>query len=237
MTNVDISPEQRDAEAAQERDLAICATCLKPYLPPYEHRHEKPIAPGYDPMPFKPQERAELIAVIRSEYLAELPVRIHVQQVPSRAEPIGVGQYSAEAAGWVPGEMMVDALDTGPLGSPSWSMPFHQYIGSYYSQFGETVRKDEDLSQFPWCRNLEGVRRWCAGKHRTWSEHRGLPICWSLIRLMVEGGYSVSRAADLVTITPERADELLTVALDKWWIWTSEDVNGLRTMRIKPKAA
>jgi hypothetical protein len=216
-------------------DIHPCPTCGHDFLEGYEHRHEKPIAPGYDPMPYKPMERADLVVLIRSEYVAELPVRIHVQQVPSKAEPIGVGQYSAEAAGWSAGE--VEVLDTGPLGSPSWSVPFHQYIGSYHSQFGETVRKDEDLYQFPWSRNLEGVRRWCAGKHRTWYEHRGLPLCWTLVRLVVEGGYSVGKAADLATVSPDKADELLTVALDKWWVWTSEDVNGLRSMRVKPKAA
>lgn len=247
MTDIRPSPEMLDAAAANRRDGAPlerarakdeihpCLHCGNPYLKGYPHRHATDPNTGYDPMPRKPAERAALVLVMRSEYMAELPVRIHVQQVPSHAEPIGVGQYSAEAAGWSLGE--VEVLDTGPLGSPSWSHPFHQYIGSYYSQFGETVRKDKDLHLFPWSRNLEGLRRWCAGKHRTWSEHRGQPVCWTLVRLLVEGGYSVSRAADLVTITPERADELLTVALDKWWVWTSDDMNGLRSVRVKPKAA
>lgn len=222
---------------SRRADVHSCVTCGNDYLEGYEHRHEKPLQPAYDPMPYKPKERAELVALIRSEYLSELPVRLHVHQVPSRAEPIGVSEYSAAAAGWVPSDRTIEELDTGPLGSPSWSMPFHQYIGSYHFQFGETIRKDEDLHQFPWSRNLEGVRRWCAGKHRTWYEHRGLPMCWTLVRLVVEGGYSISRAADLVNVIPEQADDLLTVALDKWWVWTSEDLNGLRTMRVKPKAA
>lgn len=248
MTRIDRSPEQLDAEAAASaRNLAdaihSCDSCGNPYLEGYPHRHEKPVTVAYDPMPNKPTTREGLVAFIRREYLAEVPARLHVQQVPSHAEPIGVSQYSAEAAGFIVVEQEGHlALDVGELGSPPWSVPFHRRIGSYRFWEGEVVQAESELLGTPWTRNLNGVRRWCAGKHRTWYEHRGEPLCWILVRLHVEGGYIIPRAVEKLAkegfaVTVDKADKLVGDALDKWWAWTANDMNDLTMMRIRKPAA
>lgn len=210
---------------------APCRTCLKPMLPDYPHRHETPVRPDYDPMPERPQTMSGMLAVIRGEYLSEIPLRLHVQYVPSQAEPVAVSEYSVSAAGYVVTDMTEAVLDTGALGSPSWSPMFHRYVGAARFFEGEVVLADEDLAPFPWTRQLEGLRRWCAGKHRTWYEHRERPLCWLLVRLVVEGGYSTGRAAELEEVSQEKASELLETALGKWWGWVSNDMNGLDLRR------
>lgn len=208
-----------------------CRFCRKPMLADYPHRHDTPVRPDYDPMPPRPQTTAGMLALIRREYLAEIPARIHVAYVPSRAEPVAVSEYSAAAAGFIPTEHSEELLDTGALGSPSWSPAFHRYIGAAQFWEGEMVLADEELVPFPWTRQLEGLRRWCTGKHRTWYEHRQRPLCWLLVREVVEGGYSVGRAAELEHVSPEKAQELIGVAAGKWFAWVSNDLNGLDLRR------
>jgi hypothetical protein len=233
-------------------DIHKCLSCGNDYLEGYPHRHATEPRSGYDPMPPKPTSRQELVWVIAREYGAEKPPRIHARQVPSRAEPIAVSQYSAEAAGFVVTDEEIAVLDTGELGAPPWSSPFHRYVGGIHLWDGEMIVDERDLEPSPWTRNLEGVRRWCAGKHRTWYEHQSKPLCWLLIRLVICGGYSVGRAAIEEQVPIDTADVLLfghrdrqcdhvghcpDGAFDKWWAWTSNDVNGLRSVRMKPKAA
>lgn len=211
--------------------------CAKPMLPDYPHHHETPPRPDYDPMPGRPTSPGAMIALIRAEVRSELPVRLHVTYVPSRAEPIAVSEYSASAAGFVAGEFYIDALDTGELGSPSWSPAFHNYVGAVTGWEGELVLRDEDLTGFPWMRQLEGLRRWCASYHRTWYEHQLRPLCWTLVRHVVFGGYSVHRAAQLEGISGEKGDELFARAVDKWWGWVSNDVNAIDLRRPRRPAA
>lgn len=219
-------------------EIHKCADCGNDYLEGYPHHHERPAVILYDPMPHKPKTRDGLIAYIRREYLAEVPNRLHVRQVPGHAEPIGVSQYSAEAAGWVVVEQDGHpTLDVGELGSPPWSVPFHRRLGSYRMWEGEVVQSDDELQNVPWTRNLNGIRRWCAGKHRTRYEHRGEPLCWVLVRLVIEGGYVIGRAAELQGISEDRADRLFSEALDKWWVWTANDMNDLTMRRVRAPAA
>lgn len=175
-----------------------------------------------------------MLAIARAEYLAELPTTLHVQYVPSQAQPVAVSEYSAMAAGYVVTDQTIDVLDTGPLGSPSWAPPFHRYLGAAQWWEGEMVLADEDLAPFPWTRQLEGVRRWCAGRHRTWYEHRQRPLCWCLLRDLVEGGYALGRAAELEGVSVETARRLVEVAVAKWWAWVSNDLNGLE---LRPRGA
>jgi len=214
-----------------------CPVCFKPALPDYPHHHETAPRPDYNPMPPRPSDPATMIAFIRAEVRAELPERLHVAYVPSRAEPIAVSAYSAAAVGYVPTGVVIEVLDTGALGSPSWAPAFHRYVGAVTGWGTEVVLHDEDLAPFPWMRQLEGVRRWCAGRHRTWYEHQLRPLCWLLVRHVVFGGYSVARAGELEGITPGTAGDLFTKAVDKWWAWVSNDVNGIDLHRRRPPAA
>lgn len=227
-------------------DIHKCLTCDNDYLEGYPHRHATEPQSSYDPMPDKPATRAELVATIRREYLAEKPPRLHVRQVPSHAEPIGVSQYSAEAAGYVTNDVPV--LDIGELGSPPWSPSFHRYIGGARWWDGEMVMVDLDAQVYPWTRNLNSLRRWCGGKHATWYEHQGKPLCWTLIHHVMLGGYSIFKAAEAEQISAEKAGELLfghrelacdhvgrcpDGAFDKWWAWASNDMNGLTLRRAR----
>lgn len=251
MTRIAKSDAQLNAEAASTGKIHPCLDCGNPYLDGYPHRHATEPRSGYDPMPSKPTSRVELVRTIASEFGAEMPPRIHARQVPSRAEPIGVSEYSAAAAGYVLSDQEIDVLDTGELGAPPWSSPFHRYIGSVHWD-GSLVMDEADLEPYPWTRNLLGLRRWCAGKHRGWYEHQEQPMCWLLIRLIVMGGYSLGKAALELHIPVDTADVLLfghrdrscdhagrcpDGAFDKWWSWTSNDLNGLRSVRIKPTKA
>lgn len=229
-------------------DVHPCLSCGNPYLEGYPHRHATEPRGSYDPMPSKPSTRAGLVAVIAREFAAEKPPRLHVRQVPSRAEPIGVSQYSAEAAGYVVTDESMDVLDTGELGAPPWAPAFHRYIGGVSLWDGELVSTDMDPEAHVWSKNLHSLRRWCAGKHATWYEHAGRPVCWSLVMLVVFGGYSLGRAAVELDIIPEKADMLLfghleracdckkacpPGALERWWSWVSNDMNGVTLRRVR----
>lgn len=162
-----------------------------------------------------------MLLIMRAEYLAEIPRHLHVGYVPSRAEPVTLD------------DRIADLLDTGPLGSPSWSPPFHRYIGAAEFWEGEMVLADAELAPFPWTRQLEGVRRWCAAKHRAWDDHDG-PLCWSLLVDLLHG-YPLPHVADAHGVELDQARELAGTALGKWWAWTSNDLNGL-DLRRRPGA-
>lgn len=250
MTRIDRSPIQGMLERA---GAVPCGVCTLPMLPEHPHNHHTDPQAGYDPMPDKPADRDEWVALIKAEYIAEIPVNLHVRQVPSHAEPVAVSQYSAEAAGWVPTGEQVDVLDTGALGSPPWSVPFHRRIGAYRFWEGEVVLSDSELTNAPWRRNLEGIRRWCASSHRTWYEHRGEPLCWLLVQMTMFGGWSTGQgvkelAKQGFAVSPEKAETLLfgweredgkhqDGAYDKWWAWVGNDLNGLTLKRVRKPAA
>jgi hypothetical protein len=232
--------------AAARPDIRTCLTCGNPYLEGYPHRHATDPRADYDPMPPKPAGRAALVAVIAREYGAEKPTRLHVHQVPSRTEPIAVSQYSAAAAGMVTTEVSV--LDAGELGAPPWAPSFHRYIGGIRLFDDEMVTTELDPQAFPWTRNLHSLRRWCAGKHRDWYDHGARPLCWTLIGLVVVAGYDLDRAAAEAGVPVDVADVLLfghrdrdcdhvgrcpPGALDRWWSWTSNDLNDVALRRVR----
>lgn len=197
-----------------------CAVCDKPALEEFPHRHETPARPDYDPMPPRPATLPELLALLRREYRAELPDRLHAHQVPDHTEPIPVSLADPDGP-------QVAVTDSGPLGGPAFSPAFHRLIGATRFMEDEMVQSDDDLRPFPWTRQLEGVRRWCTGKHRTWYEHQDRPLCWLLLKDVVLGGYSMGNAADLEGVSLPKTVELVERAAGKWFSWVSNDLNGI----------
>lgn len=160
------------------------------------------------------------------------PVPIRVEPLPPPAEMVD-GRYvpATEGRG-----LMV--TDSGPLGGPSWSGKMHHRMDIQY--FAGETSQATDPSR-PLDKAMAGLRRYCSGKHSEWPEHRGEPVCWSLIRLIVMGRYSVEQAAFHVELTPGRAVWLLhrpgdrswIGAADKLWTWVANDLNDLSTPRRK----
>jgi hypothetical protein len=208
--------------------LDTCRACRLPALPGYPHRHDSPARPDYDPMPPRPESTGAQFAILRAEYLAELPSRLHVRYVPSHTEAVRTSTY--QGGRYVPSEREEDLLDTGQLGSPAWAPEFGRYVGAARYMLGEMVLADAALRPFPWARQLEGVRRWCTARHRTWYEHDARPLCWLLIRDLLTGA-TVDEAAATEEVDAAKAQELLVVAIGKWWAWVSNDLNGLDVRR------
>jgi hypothetical protein len=213
-------------------ELTTCTTCRKPFLPGYPHRHETPLRPDYNPMPAKPPALAALVALIRAEYLAELPVRLHVSYVPNRAEPIAVSEYSAAAAGYVATAESRDSLDTGELGAPSWSPAMHRRVGGVEIWGDALTVIEADYRWFPWALAIERrLPAYCRRRHVTrpelWREHREQPICQPLVLAVIAGGNSLYDAAAQFSMTPERCTTVLEEALGKVWAITSNLVNEI----------
>ena len=197
-----------------------CPTCHKPALEEYPHHHETPLSSSYNPMPPRPADLSVLLLTLAREYRDEMPGRIHSRQVPDHTEPIPVDLGDPDGA-------QIDVTDSGALGGPPFSPIFHRRIGAIRAWEGVMVLSDAELRPFPYARQLEGVRRWCAGKHRTWYEHQGRPLCWTLLRHVIVGGYIIGRAAELEGVSEEKARQLVTVAAEKWYTFVSNDLNGL----------
>lgn len=231
MTRIEKSDAQLDAEAS--REIHKCQTCGRDYLDGYPHHHATEPRAGYDPMPPRPPSVLGMIAVIRREYRLEIPPRLHVSYVPGRTEPIGVSEYSAAAAGYVAGTAgIVDALDTGPLGSPPWSPTFHRRVGAVTHWEGAQTIEESDWMIFPWALAIERrLDRWCRSKHgnrpELWREHRGEVICPPLVELVIKRDRSIAEAAAQFDMTPERAEEVLDDALRRVWGQVSNVLNRL----------
>jgi len=207
-------------------DTEPCPTCSKPMLPGYPHNHYTQPRVDFNPMPPRPPSLSQMVGYLRMLYLEEIPDRLHVAHVPSHTAPVPVDMADPDG----PSVMVVDA---GPLGGPPFAPAFAKRIGAVVAWQGEIVLRDTDLE--PAARALEGVRRWCAGRHRTWYEHDGRPLCWLLLRHVTFGGYTVAGAAALEDVAD--AGELLAGAVDRWWRYTDAEVNGLRVRRSKNAAA
>ena len=233
MTRHEKSDAQLDAEASADApDVRPCTYCGKPYLDGFPHRHETPPRPGYDPMPERPSSVDGMIAVIRREYRLELPHRLHVSYVPSRAEPIGVSQYSMAAAGYIASEATVDVLDAGELGSPPWSPSFHRRVGAVTLWEGEQTIEEGDWGIFPWAFTIERrLDRWCRSRHgnrpELWREHRGQPICRPIVELVVKHDYTVEMVSREYEMSSARAEIVLDEALRRVWGQVSNQLNGL----------
>src|SRR6266568_7256464 len=207
-------------------EIIACRTCGKEALEGYPHRHETPPRPEHDPMPPKPAKLADLIAAIRREYWLELPARLHVQYVPGRLEPIAM-----------PEGQIIEVLDNGALGSPSWAPEAHRRFGGV-TVWGDAQTVDAgDYAIFPWAYAMERrIPGWCRRKHVTrpelYREHRETPACAELVRLVIVADMEPRRAALEQEMTPERAEELIGVALGYLWRCVSDKLNEIDMRRV-----
>jgi hypothetical protein len=195
-------------------DTVNCTTCGLPAVVGYPHRHETPVRPDYDPMPACPDTLDEMVALMRAGYQSEIPVQLHVSYVPGRAEPMAVSEYSSTAAGYVVTEQTIEAIDSGALGSPSWSPAFHRRAGGVTVWGDEWTLNTGDYQAFPWAYAIDvSLRNWCRSRHLTrpelYREHRHTTICHSLTRLVVAHRYPIDKAAEACEMTTERAAWLL----------------------------
>jgi hypothetical protein len=177
-------------------DTVNCTTCGLPAVVGYPHRHETPVRPDYDPMPACPDTLDEMVALMRAGYQSEIPVQLHVSYVPGRAEPMAVSEYSSTAAGYVVTEQTIEAIDSGALGSPSWSPAFHRRAGGVTVWGDEWTLDGGDYQAFPWAYAIGvSLRNWCRSRHLT--------------RLVVAHRYPIDKAAEACEMTTERAAWLL----------------------------
>ena len=225
-------------------ETVLCTTCLLPAVVGYPHRHETPLRPDWNPMPDRPNTIEGMVTVMRTAYREEIPVQLHVSYVPGRAEPTAVSEYSSSAAGYVTTGAVIESLDNGPLGSPSWSPAFGRRAGGVTAWGDEWTLDQFDYQCFPWAYAIEvSLRNWCRRKHLTrpelYREHRETTICHSLVKLIVGHGYAIDRAADSCDMTTERAAWLLSHsvkdkqdgALPFVWRVVSERLNDIDLRR------
>ena len=218
MSRVDISPEQRAADAAAIAAIRAVVSETTRYSP-MGMRPPLLICPGrhagwitlYDDHGERHETPCCLIRDARQEWHYAHPDRLHVARVPSDLEWINDG--ADVWGGHVEGGEGGLVLDAGELGGPAYSIPFVDYL---------------DYSHEAIIRGLREQRRLCAARHATWPDHRGRAVCGALLWSVVANGNSVEYAADEAELTPERAAELLLRALGAVWTWRSREANGLR---------
>jgi hypothetical protein len=227
-----------------ESDVLTCRLCGLAVLEGYPHRHETPPRPDYDPMPPRPLvlacEQIDLTAywtdtfdpsccmvhTVRAEYNAEIPRVVHVHDVPNHTEPIPIRSGDPDGP-------TMQVTDSGPLGGISWARSFERRM-AIIVMLGETSLQDGDYAIYPWAQSINGIRGWCAGRHRSWYEHAGQPLCWTLVRHVIEGGYRIDRAGELEGIPPEQARNLVAQSLSRVWTWTSNALNDI-DLRPSPR--
>lgn len=232
------------ASAPATVTTVTCGTCGCQAVPEYPHRHETPLRPDYNPMPPCPDDLDEMIAFMREGLREEIPIALHVSYVPGRAEPIAVSEYSQAAAGYVVAEATVDVLDTGSLGSPSWSPPFHHRIGGITGFDGDWTLEARDYALMPWTYATEVVlRNWCRSRHLTrpeeYAEHRGVTVCHDLTRELLLRRSSIDEAVAACGLSMDRAMYLLSHqgkrkmegALHLVWRAVSERLNNIDLRR------
>jgi hypothetical protein len=139
-----------------------------------------------------------LVHEARREWYYAHPDEVHVFRVPSDVE-------------WIP--LVGDVLDAGELGGPPFALTFIDFL---------------DFPHEAIIRGLREQRRLCASRHALWPDHRGRPVCGSLLWSVVANGNPIAFAADDLELTPERAGQLLRDALAKVWAWRSQEANGLK---------
>ena len=221
-----------------------CTFCGGAALPDYPHRHDAPLRPDYNPMPPFRDDIGYLIQALRQGWLDEIPVALHVSYVPGRAEPIGVSEYSASAAGYVAASVTVDSLDTGSLGSPSWSPSFHHRAGGITGIDGEWTLDARDYATMPWAYAVEVVlQNWCRSRHLTrpsdYPEHGDRTLCYELVKRMVVG-FTLADASEACEVERDRVRWLLVHrdkrdrpagALSLVWRVVSDRLNGIDLRR------
>ena len=240
MSRVDISPEQRAADAAGPAIAAIRAVASETTrYSPMGMRPPLLVCPGrhagwitlYDQHGGRHPTPCCLILDARVEWYYAHPDDIHVFRVPSDLETVEVSSVcqrrSQHAGAHGPRRRQLDGsdfcgapllfsevVDAGELGGPPFAIPFVDYL---------------DYSHEAIIRGLREQRRLCAARHATWPDHRGRAVCGALLWSVVANGNSVEYAADEAELTPERAGELLLRALGAVWTWRSREANGLRS--------
>ncbi len=214
MSRVDISPEQRNAEAAAPAIAAIRAVVsestryspmgmMPPALYCAAHPRTVRILDRHGSPHFT---SCCLVHEARLEWHYAHPDDIHVFRVPSDLEDIPVRPKDLE------GEQMA-VLDAGELGGPAFAIAFIDYLEYPHESL---------------IRGLREQRRLCAARHSTWADHRGRAVCGILLWSVVANGNTIADAANAVDMTPERAKGLLNSALRAVWTWRSREANGLR---------
>jgi hypothetical protein len=215
VSRVDISPEQRNAEAAANSAIRAVVSESTRYSPMGlmpaallcgTHPHTVNRVDQHGSLH---ETWCCLLHEARYEWHYALPDRLHVFRVPSDLEWINDG--TDEGGHWEGGSGLL--LDAGELGGPAYSIRFIEYL---------------DHPHEPIVSGLREQRRQCASRHAFWPDHRGQAVCGALLWSVVANGNSVEYAADEAELTPERAGELLLRALSVVWAWRSREANGLR---------
>jgi hypothetical protein len=116
----------------------------------------------------------------------------------------------------ITGHWLDDPASAGP--APDWTNHFRRRMGHPDDDYG---------TLYPSARTLYGLRRWCEGKHRDWADHRGRPVCWSLVTHIIVGRQSLEWAAEQEELSLERAMEHAERALRKQWRWRSDLLNEI----------
>jgi hypothetical protein len=142
--------------------------------------------------------------------MADKPRHLEEFVIEARAE------YRAETPSRIHGREQDDPLAAGS--SPDWTHAFRRRMGHPDDDYG---------TLYPSARTLYGLRRWCEGKHRDWADHRGRPVCWSLVTHIIVGRQSVQWAAEQEELSLERAMEHAERALRKQWRWRSDLLNEI----------
>jgi hypothetical protein len=231
--------------AAVRDDIHPCPVCGLDEMEGFAHRHHRPAASAWDPMPPYPgrlycgpldvnaywtgadwRPSCCLVHVIAAEYRAELPEQLHPFHAATATGLVPIPRQAGDLEG-----PMLEVPDRGPLGGWPWASRAHRRFGAVTMRFGEQTLDHGDYRVFPWSyaieRRLEG---YCRHRHVTrpdlWPEHEGDAICAHLVRLIAAAGVPPE---DLVPelVPARRIRPLLDDVLPWLWSRVSETVNQL----------
>lgn len=184
----------------------------------------------WNPVPVRPPTLLGLLVLIRSEWRAELPLRLHVHQVPDHTEPIPVLAGHPEGA-------TLDVTDSGPLGGAAWSMPAHRRFGAVTMWEAEQTIDADDYRIFPFAYALERrIPGWCRRRHANrpelYLEHRGQPICHPVLRQLIATEQPIGSLLNVYLplhyqMTPDRLARVVDEGLRYLWRAVSDTLNEI----------
>jgi hypothetical protein len=233
------------SQAAIRADIHPCPVCFLDELEGYPHKHHRPAASAWDPMPPYPgrlycgpldvnaywtgadwRPRCCLVHVIAAEYQAELPEQLHPFHGATATGLVAIPVEARRLDG-----PMMDVPDRGPLGGWPWASRAHRRFGGVTMLLGEQGLDHRDYRIFPWAFAIE--RRlvgYCRKRHVTrpdlWTEHAGQPLCGRVAWLLFGAGVPPEELVpDLVPA--RRIRPLLEDILPWLWRRVSETVNQL----------